>query len=82
MQQIIPLTQLISRAKSLGLSQNVLARRSNMAVSTVCRLFLRGTCNSGTLEKLSAVVLAEEAKMMAHLENLHPQSEHGHGEAE
>lgn len=70
MQQIIPLTQLISRAAALGLKQNVLAKRSGVATSTVSRIFERGTCNSGTLEKLSAALLVEEARLSVHLGKL------------
>lgn len=82
MQQIIPVMQVVSRAKAIGLSQAVLAKRANVAVSTVCRIFERGACNSATLEKLSVALLTEEARVRASLdENLH-ESEHGHGEAE
>jgi hypothetical protein len=70
MQQIIPLTQLISRASAVGLKQRALAKRSGVAISTVFRLFSRGSCNSGTLEKLSAVVLEEEARLSDHLGTL------------
>jgi hypothetical protein len=70
MQQIIPLTQLISRASAVGLKEGALAKRSGVAISTVFRLFSRGSCNTGTLEKLSAVVLEEEARLSDHLGKL------------
>jgi hypothetical protein len=63
MQQIIPITQLFSRASVIGLKQHVLAELSGLPKSTVSRAKDRGSCNSKTLEKLSAVVLAEEDRL-------------------
>jgi hypothetical protein len=63
MQQIIPITQLFSRAAAIGLKQHVLAEVSGLPKSTVSRAEKRGSCNSKTLEKLSAVVLTEEARL-------------------
>ena len=82
MQQIIPIMQIISRATLIGWSLDDLAKAANVAVSTVYRAIDRGGCRSQTLEALGDALMLRERELQTHLQKLHPETQHGHGEAE
>ncbi len=64
-----------ARAQRIGLSMTALAKKANVAASTIFRN--RGSADNklSTLEKLNAALVAEERRVLAHLLCLHPQNE-------
>lgn len=62
------LTELSARIERLRLPQSVIAERSRLNVDTICRTFLGRTdpLNS-TLDKIEAVIAAEEEKLREEL---------------
>jgi hypothetical protein len=82
MQHILPISQIMARSAAIRLPRRVLELESNIRRSTIIRALKKGGCRSQTLQALGEVVVRHEQEMLAHLERLHPQPEHGDGEAE
>jgi predicted transcriptional regulator len=70
MLRMIPADEIETRAKAIGLSMKRLARLAGMAASTPYRVRERGSANTKTLRKLSDALMAEEARVAAHLAKL------------
>lgn len=73
MQHLIPIRQVVSRAATLGLSINQLAKEAKISPTTISRAQQRDGCNSRTLIALQKVVIAHELELQAHLNGLHPE---------
>jgi predicted transcriptional regulator len=85
MHTIIHPSQWKVRASALGLSIGELAKAAGISHTLLYRKLKDGEISNftqSTMEAVSGVILKREIETLAHLENLHPQSEHGHGEAE
>jgi hypothetical protein len=70
MLQLIPPDEIETRAKAIGLNLKQLAKLAGMAGSTPYKMRERGSANTKTLRKLSDALMAEEARVAAHLAQL------------
>jgi predicted transcriptional regulator len=83
MQQIIPSCQIRDRLAKLSLSANEFGRRCGVHHTTLLRVMSGEISpNLATMQKITEALLASELALLAHLQALHPEPEHGHGEAE
>lgn len=82
MHQLMPIDQILSRASAIGLAHSDLARQAGLAYSTLQRARDKGRCRTETLRLLGEALIARELQVRERLNHLHPEPEHGHGEAE
>lgn len=85
MHTIIHPSQWKTRCEAIGLSIPALAEAAGISHTLLYRQLkevAKSNFSQATLEAVSAAILKREQDIQAHLCRLHPQSEHGHGEAE
>lgn len=80
MHEIDDITAIRARAKGLRLPIEDLCSRAGLSSSTLRRN--RDGMRRTTLRKLWDALTGEELAMLVRLQKLHPEPEHGHGEAE
>ena len=72
MHEIIIPSQLLSRLQAISLAPTELARLAGIHHTTLLRIINGGNCEMDTLKVVFAALLAEELRMQAHLNLLHP----------
>lgn len=73
MHTLVPIDQILQRAKRVGLAQHELCKKAEVAQSTVTRAVSRGSCNTRTLRRLIQALEAHEAELRIELNRRAPQ---------
>jgi predicted transcriptional regulator len=75
MHTLVPIDQILLRAKRVGLAQHDLCKKADVAQSTVTRAVSRGDCTTRTLRKLLEALEAHEAELRQELNRLAPEGQ-------